>query len=150
MKNLSVVSIPALFLLAAMSLGSAQAAPASNIYGWDIQCKGFEGLLVTAAQSDDDFYVTYEGAGFPKTQVWADSTQQFNSELKTLVFKSDPSEKTKVSLIVFRNSTSGFSYGSAVMAVGSNRQDLNCYIRYGTDEDDFARVTKKPFPPIAE
>ena len=122
----------------------------SAIYGWDIKCVGANGEIVTAAQSDDDFYINYHGGKLTKGEVWADTMSQWNTSLKSLVFLTSQavSPGPDAALSIIRNSTKGFGYGTAIFAIDGTRYNLNCFIRYGSDEDAFDKVSRQPFPAI--
>jgi hypothetical protein len=147
MKKLSVV-IASVVLTA---LHSAHAEPRNTgIYGWDIACKGTSGLIVHASQSDDDFYIEYEGAGLEKKSVWADTTQEFDLRLPTLLFVTDKklSQGASVSLAVSRQKLFEAGYASGAISIEGRLHPLNCYVRFGAGEDDFDEISRKPFPAI--
>jgi len=140
-----------LFILIALGTSVSMAQNQSTaIYGWDISCKGLKGLAVHAHQSDDDFYIEYQGAGLPKGQVWADTKDQNDIRMPSLDFKSNQSVSPGLdgSLSVIRENRTGPGYGFGVFKIGTQVFDVNCFVRYGVDETDFDEVFQKPFPSI--
>ena len=127
-----------------------------SIFGWDILCKGTKGLVITASQSDDDFFITYKnakdisGKKIPKTEVWADSMEQYDSTLKILLFVTTPeySKKHYISLAVVRESNAQGQYAKGVITIEAERHELNCYVRFGKDETDYDTISRLPFPKL--
>ena len=157
--KISMVILYSLFmtLFAANALANPKVrkVAADGIYGWDIQCKGGKGLLVHAHQSDDDFYIDYEGVGISKNKVWAAAglkgdDDMDSASLKHLAFHTDQtlSPGANVVIQIDREKVSGFGYGTGTIVIEKDTRNLNCFIRYGADETSFDKISATPFPKI--
>ena len=127
-------------------------ASADDIYGWDIQCVGTKGLKFRASQSDDDFYIVRQAGPLKFKRIWADSKQRYSKAHVTLVFESKPQNNepgdASLKLVITREKTSGFSYAKGTFYYNGQPSDVNCFARYGVDEEEYATISGQAFPKI--
>ena len=146
------MKLPVTAIIMMSVLGSAKAfAGASDIYGWDIKCMGADGLSVQARQSDDDFYIDYKSNAIHAVKTWMNSNGQFNSKLKTLLFVTDHeySDGIQASLVITRDRIVNNSSGTGIISIDGELHSLNCFVRFGVDEEDFDNISSKAFPSIS-
>ena len=110
---------------------------------------GRKGLVAHAYQSDDDFYIEYEGAELKKGHVWADgSNHDLSDNLLLFVTSQDVSKGPNVALAVDRENHKSMGFGKGSFNVDGMQYAVNCYVRYGVGEDEYDAISKKPFPRI--
>jgi hypothetical protein len=137
-----------ILIVAVIFTTSAHAADNAPIYGWDILCKGANGFVVRATQSDDDFYANFKSKTIEPLKIWMDSMSQGNSKLMNLTFVTDPeySNRHTASLSIARTSTANNQFATGVMTIEGERHELKCFVRFAEYEDDFDLIINHPFP----
>lgn len=137
--------------LATGLLSSGAFAADIPIYGWDIKCLGKNDLVVTAKQSDDDFYISYAKGKSDAVEGYADATEQSNLKFKQILLRTVEMPGMKdpnIALFLERESLDPETFASGIVSIDDETHELNCYVRAGLDEEDFDSVSTSPFPDL--
>ena len=121
------------------------------IYSWDVMCKGPGKFNLIASQSDDNFYINVYQEGESQTVPSSYSvTPDYEPNEGILFFSAPATKKTPlIWLQIYRENLTGFGLALGKIELGKKEYDLNCYVRYGVNEQDFDVISNKPFPDFA-